>query len=286
MTLRHAQSDRDQSDVSIYGNFSKGSYLQSMELFDSKISIKDDIELAKNRSIFALFNTPNRANDFSVSAADLYLDYSKQNITKLELDNLISWAKDNNLAQKINAMFSGEKINNTEQRAVLHTVLRAPARIQDKILGTEAIQVQDTDQRMAEIVDGVQQGKLLSETGQKFTDVLAVGIGGSYYGIKVGLSALQPYHSTGLKVHVLANVDGAAVTEKLQQLDAATTLVIIISKTFTTQETLLNAKAIKQWMLAKLNNSAITKQWFAISSNVEKAQAFGLDADHVLPMWD
>jgi len=257
-----------------------------MELFNQKTSIKSDAELAKKRSILALFDTPNRANNFSASAADLYLDYSKQNITKAELDNLISWAKDNNLAQKINAMFRGEKINNTERRAVLHTVLRAPASIKEKILGTEALQVQDTEQRMAEIVDEVQQGKLLSETGQKFTDVLAVGIGGSYYGIKVALSALHPYHSTGLKVHVLANVDGDAVTEKLENLNAATTLVVIISKTFTTQETLLNAKAIKQWMLSKLNSSAVTKQWFAISSNVEKAQAFGLDAKHILPMWD
>ena len=258
-----------------------------MELFNQNTGIQNDIELAKKRSILALFGTPNRVDDFSVRAADLYLDYSKQNITKPELDNLVSWANENALTQKINAMFSGDKINNTEQRAVLHTLLRAPINIKKSVLGDEAIQVQETEQRMAQIVDDVSQGKLVSSTGEKFTDVLAIGIGGSYYGIKVGLSALHPYHSTGLKVHVLANVDGAAVTEKLENLNAATTLVIIISKTFTTQETLLNANAIKQWMLTQLNDtSAITKQWFAISSNVKKAQDFGLDAGHVLPMWD
>ena len=258
-----------------------------MELFNNHITIKEDAERAKQRSIFALFNTPNRVNDFSVSAAELFLDYSKQNITQPELNNLISWAKDNKLSEKINAMFRGEKINNTENRAVLHTVLRAPDNIKQAVLGEEAIQVQHTEQRMAKIVDDVCQGTLLSATGKKFTDVLAIGIGGSYYGIKVGISALHPYHSTGLKVHVLANVDGAAVTEKLEILNADTTLVVIISKTFTTQETLLNASAIKQWMLAELNDSsAIAKQWFAISSNVEQAQAFGLDASHVLPMWD
>jgi len=272
-----------------------------MELFNQNTEIPKDAELAKKRSILALFDTPNRVKDFSVNAADLYLDYSKQNITKTELDNLLSWAKDNDLAQKISAMFSGDKINNTEQRAVLHTILRAPESIKKSVLGDDAIQVQATEQRMAQIVDEVSQGKLVSSTGKKFTDVLAIGIGGSYYGIKVGLSALHPYHSTGLNVHVLANVDGAAVTEKLENLNADTTLVVIISKTFTTQETLLNAKAVKQWMLAELNNSstndngddsnannnrAIAKQWFAISSNMKEAQAFGLDAHHVLPMWD
>jgi len=259
-----------------------------MELFNK--DIQKSAELALQRSILALFDSAshsNRADDFSVSAADLYLDYSKQNINKAELDNLISWANDNGLDQKINDMFSGEKINNTEQRAVLHTVLRAPAHVKKVVLGKEAEQVEETEQRMAQIVEDVHKGQLLSSTGKRFTDVLAMGIGGSYYGIKVGLSALHPYHSTGLKVHVLANVDGAAVTEKLENLNAATTLVVIISKTFTTQETLLNADAIKKWMLAELNDpSAITKQWFAISSNVEKAQAFGLDVRHVLPMWD
>jgi len=125
-----------------------------MELFNNHITIKEDAERAKQRSIFALFNTPNRVNDFSVSAAELFLDYSKQNITQPELNNLISWAKDNKLSEKINAMFRGEKINNTENRAVLHTVLRAPDNIKQAVLGEEAIQVQHTEQRMAKIVDG------------------------------------------------------------------------------------------------------------------------------------
>jgi len=257
-----------------------------MELFNE--TIQKSAALAKKRSICALFDIPtNRADDFSVSAADLYLDYSKQNITNTELTQLITWANENNLSKKIAAMFNGEKINNTEQRAVLHTVLRAPEQIKKQILGNEAEQVKQTEVRMAQIVDDVHTGKLTSITGEKFTDVLAVGIGGSYYGIKVGLSALQHYHKEGLTVHVLANVDGAAVTEKLEKLNPATTLVVIISKTFTTQETLLNANTIKQWMLAKLKNEkAIATHFFAISSHVEKAQAFGLRASHILPMWD
>ena len=258
-----------------------------MDFFTEKSVIKKAVVCANNRTILSLFDFKSRADDFSVNTAELFLDYSKQNITKVELEHLISWANDNALAQKINSMFVGEKINNTENRAVLHTVLRAPSNIKHQVLGKEAIEVEQTEQHMAKIVDDLCQGKLRSSTGEKFTDVIAIGIGGSYYGIKVGLSALHPYHCTGLKVHVLANVDGAAVTEKLETLHAATTLVVIISKTFTTQETLLNAKAVKSWMLAELNdNSAIAKQWYAVSSNIEKAQSFGLNVDNILPMWD
>ena len=258
-----------------------------MDFFTEKSNIKSAINCAKNRSILSLFDEPNRVDGFSLSAAELYLDYSKQNITKAELKHLVTWAEECKLSEQIKAMFTGDKINNTEQRAVLHTVLRAPSSAKHKVLGTEAVEVEQTEQHMAQIVDDVCQGKLTGITGEKFTDVLAIGIGGSYYGIKVGLSALHPYHSTGLKVHVLANVDGAAVTEKLETLHAATTLVVIVSKTFTTQETLLNAKAIKSWMLAELNDDlAIAKQWYAVSSNVERALNFGLSSDNVLPMWD
>jgi glucose-6-phosphate isomerase len=256
-----------------------------MELFNKAIQLS--AERAKKRSILALFDSPNRADNFSISAAGLCLDYSKQNITDDELSQLVEWANEKGLSQQINSMFDGDKINNTEQRAVLHTLLRSPENIKKSVLGDEAEQVKDTEQRMAKIVEDVHQGKIVSSTGEIFTDVLAIGIGGSYYGIKVGLSALHPYHNTGLKVHVLANVDGGAITEKLEKLNAATTLVVIISKTFTTQETLLNAKAIKEWMILQLNNhNAISNHFFAISSNVEKAQLFGLDPSHVLPMWD
>lgn len=258
-----------------------------MDFFTESSTVKNAVTCAKNRSILSLFDVPNRVNDFSLSAAELYLDYSKQNITKAELRHLVMWAQEYKLSHLIKAMFTGDKINNTEQRAVLHTVLRAPSSVKHQVLGKEAVEVEKTELHMAQIVSDVSEGTLTGITGEKFTDVLAIGIGGSYYGIKVGLSALHPYHSTGLKVHVLANVDGAAVTEKLETLQAATTLVVIISKTFTTQETLLNAKAIKTWMLAELNdNLAIAKQWYAVSSNVEKAQRFGLNAANILPMWD
>jgi len=249
---------------------------------------------ANNRSIFDLFSDSSadqaRAICFSVDAADLFLDYSKQNITACELSSLLQGAKVQGLTEQINAQFTGEIINNTEKRAVLHTVLRAPHSVKKTVLGNQAKIIQQTEDKMAKLVDDIAQGKLTAVSGKKYTDVLAIGIGGSYYGIKVCLSALHPYHNTGLKVHVLANVDGAAVTEKLEGLDPQTTLVIIISKTFTTQETMLNAKAVKNWMqkscLPTDKDSIIDKQWYAVSSDVEKVKLFGVNENNILPMWD
>ncbi|MDO6444301.1 glucose-6-phosphate isomerase [Colwellia sp. 1_MG-2023] len=241
----------------------------------------------KNRSILSLFTDTNRADKLSVTVGDIFLDYSKQNINDDELSALVQWAEHCHLSDTINDMFSGEKINETENRAVLHTALRAPDSLKHSVLKEKAQEVIDTENQMAEIVDNVCSGKLVSASGEKFTDVLAIGIGGSYYGIKVALTALKPYHSTGLNVHVLANVDGGAVDEKINLLPAETTLVVVISKTFTTQETLLNATAIKNWMLsASDNQDIIEKQWFAISTNINAVISFGISRQHILPMWD
>mgnify|MGYP001131829022 FL=1 len=242
---------------------------------------------AKQRSIYSLFSNPNRVDENSVSAAGLFFDYSKQNLNKEELDALIQLARDARLNEKMTAMFTGEKINNTEQRAVLHTILRAPIEEKRQVLGAVSEEVIATESKMQDIVSRVQSGDLAGVTGKKYTDVLAIGIGGSYYGIKVGLSALKPYQNNGPNVHVLANVDGGALQEKLGLLRAETTLVVVISKTFTTQETLLNAKAVKAWMLnAKVSEDIIARQWYAVSSNVEKATAFGICPENILPMWD
>ncbi len=247
----------------------------------------DLVTKANNRSIINLFNDPSRVQNFTVKAADLFLDYSKQNIDKTELSALIEWAEGKGLSKSIHALFSGKKINNTENRAVLHSVLRAPSPIKEQTLGDLAKEVIQTEQQMAKIVDDVCQGQFLGVTGKKITDVLAIGIGGSYYGIKVGLSALKPYCTTGISVHVLANIDGAAVEQKLQKLNAETTLVIVISKTFTTQETMLNAKAVKDWMLAAIcSEESIKQQWFAVSTNINAVTKFGLQRSHILPMWD
>lgn len=251
---------------------------------------------AKTRSIVSLFDQKKRVDDFSLSTPHLHLDYSKQNITEAELEQLIEIAQGVCLSEEITKQFSGVKINNTEERSVLHTVLRAPQVVKQQILGeTLAHEVEAAEQQMAKIVEDVQKGVLTGYTGKRFTDVLAIGIGGSYYGVKVSLSALEHYRDLALSVHVIANVDGGALEEKLKTLNVETTLVVVISKTFTTQETMLNAKAVKQWMLSselvedsKLNNEpqVIEKQWFAVSSNIEAVKSFGINDKHILPMWD
>jgi glucose-6-phosphate isomerase len=243
---------------------------------------------AKSRAIISLFSSDeSRAERYSTSNAGLYLDFSKQNINSTELNQLFELAKESGLAEKINAQFSGDIINNTEQRAVLHTVLRAPDEKKQAILGAQADEVIATEQHMADIVNDISSGTLLSASGEKFTDIIAIGIGGSYYGIKVALSALNTFHTTGLNAHVIANVDGAAVEEKLAKLNVATTLVVVISKTFTTQETLLNALAVKNWMLKHSSDAdIIEKQWFAVSTNIAKATEFGVLEKNILPMWD
>jgi len=243
---------------------------------------------AKSRTILSLFSGDmNRVENYSTSTKGLYLDYSKQNITNEELNQLFELAETSKLTDKIKAQFSGEIINNTEQRAVLHSVLRAPDETKKAILGAQADEVIATEQHMADLVTDISSGALLSASGEKFTDVIAIGIGGSYYGIKVALSALTTFHTTGLKAHVLANVDGAAVEEKLAKLNAKTTLVVVISKTFTTQETLLNALAVKNWMLKQSRDlNIIEKQWFAVSTNIVKATEFGVLEKNILPMWD
>jgi len=241
---------------------------------------------AKSRSIFSLFSDPQRVQNYSLSAAELFLDYSKQNIGDDELSAVMALASKSGLSDKIKAQFCGDKINNTENRAVLHTLLRAPDAVKRTQLPEYADAVIKAEKQMAEIVDSICSGQLRSFTGEQFTDVLAIGIGGSFYGVKVGLTALTPFHCTGLKVHFLANVDGGAVKEKLEKLVPQTTLVVVISKTFSTQETLLNATAVKHWMLASLPFECIAQQWFAISTNMEQVKSFGLSENHVLPMWD
>ena len=247
---------------------------------------------AKSRQLFSLFTDGARSDNYSLSAAGLFLDYAKQNIVQAEFKQLLTLAEKMKLVDKISAQFSGAQLNNTEQRAVLHTVLRAPDAVKKSVLGTAAQEVIDTEAKMAKIVDDVHSGHVRSVTGEKFTDILAIGIGGSYYGVKVALSALVPFHQPGLKAHVLANVDGDAAQEKFAKLNANTTLVVVISKTFTTQETLLNATIVKQWMLKacaenKLSScDIVAEHWYAVSTNIAAATAFGIKTENILPMWD
>ena len=241
------------------------------------------------QSIHSHFETDlKRFDKYSISASQLFFDYSKQNLNVEVISTLVAWAGECQLSEQTNSMYSGVKINNTEKRAVLHTVLRAPANIQKQVLGEKlADEVAQTDARMIELVTALHAGELTGFTGKAFSDVIAIGIGGSYYGPKVCDEALKPYQQASVRVHYLANVDGITVTNKLQGLDPETTLVVVVSKTFVTQETMLNALAVKQWLLESgCSEGDLLGHFIAVTAASGIAEDFGIAKRNILPMWD
>ncbi|MEZ9594653.1 glucose-6-phosphate isomerase [Shewanella sp. 10N.261.52.F9] len=236
-----------------------------------------------------LFSTdPQRFNDMSTQACGLLLDYSKNRASKETMSLLFKLAKETQLEAKIKAMFAGEIINNTEQRAVLHTALRAPA---DQIINVDGndivAEVQQTLAKMGEFVDSLTSGNWKGYTGKTITDVVSIGIGGSFLGPKIVSQALRPYWTGHLNCHFVANVDGTSITEKLKSLDPQTTLFVMSSKSFGTQETLTNTLTAKEWFLNQgASQSDVARHFVAVSSNVAKATEFGIDANNIFPMWD
>lgn len=229
-----------------------------------------------------------RFKNMSLSACGLFLDYSKNRATAETLKLLFSLAKDSQLEAKIKAMFAGEIINTTEKRAVLHTALRSKASQSIIAEGQDIVpEVQQTLSKMQEFVETVTSGQWKGYTGKAITDIVSIGIGGSFLGPKVVSQALRPYWNQGLNCHFVANVDGTSISEKLKLLDSETTLFIMSSKSFGTQETLTNTLTAKAWFLAKGGlQSDVAKHFVAVTSNVTKATEFGIDADNIFPMWD
>lgn len=229
-----------------------------------------------------------RFKNMSLSACGLFLDYSKNRATVETLELLFSLAKDSQLEAKIKAMFAGEIINTTEKRAVLHTALRSKASQSIIAEGQDIVpEVQQTLSKMQEFVETVTSGQWKGYTGKAITDIVSIGIGGSFLGPKVVSQALRPYWNQGLNCHFVANVDGTSISEKLKLLDSETTLFIMSSKSFGTQETLTNTLTAKAWFLAKGGlQSDVAKHFVAVTSNVTKATEFGIDADNIFPMWD
>ncbi|MCL1036887.1 glucose-6-phosphate isomerase [Shewanella submarina] len=243
-------------------------------------------QVAHMRSLFA--NDPQRFETYSFKAAGLMLDYSKNRIDAETLKALLALAEEAGLQQKKAAMFNGEIINTTEGRAVLHTALRAAADADIKVDGVNVVpEVQQTLNKMEQFVALVRDGEWKGYTGKTITDVVSIGIGGSFLGPKIASEALRPYWTDALKCHFVANVDGTAICEKLKKLDHETTLFIMSSKSFGTQETLTNTLTAKDWFLAAGASQAdVAKHFVAVTSNVAKATEFGIDADNIFPMWD
>lgn len=238
------------------------------------------------RELFA--EDPMRAERFSVEGAGLFLDYSKNRITAETLSLLLDLAEASGVARRRDAMFRGEKINNSEKRAVLHTALRAPRGTRIEVDGKDVVpEVHEVIDRMAAFADRIRSGAWKGHTGKRIRNVVNIGIGGSYLGPEMAYRALRPFSDRSMTFRFVANVDGADFTEATHDLDAAETLFIISSKTFTTLETMTNAATARQWAVSKLgSDAAVARHFVAVSTNGDAVAKFGIDRDNMFGFWD
>ncbi|HYP97088.1 MAG TPA: glucose-6-phosphate isomerase [Polyangiaceae bacterium] len=238
------------------------------------------------RELFA--KDPARAERFHVEALGIYLDYSKNRITDETVKALLTLAERSGLRAKIDAMFVGEKINTTEGRAVLHTALRAPAGASIVVDGKNVVpEVHAVLSKMAEFCERVRSGAWLGHTGKSIRNVVNIGIGGSDLGPYMATEALRHYSARHLTFRFVSNVDATDFAEATHDLDPEETLFIVCSKTFTTLETLGNAKTARDFLLAKLKDPAAVKKHFvAVSTNAEEVAKFGIDTANMFGFWD
>jgi glucose-6-phosphate isomerase len=229
---------------------------------------------------------PHRAQKFHIKWNDFLLDFSKNKINQTTLELLIELAQEMDLKDAIQKMFSGEIINKTEQRAVLHTALRADRNQSILVDGVDIVpEVFQVKNKIKFFTDEVITGIRKGFTGKAFTDVVNIGIGGSDLGPQMVVEALK-YYKNHLNIHFVSNIDGDGLYEVIKHLNPETTLFVVVSKTFTTQETLTNATTIRKWFLESANIDDIAKHFVAVSSNIEKVKEFGIDQENIFPMWD
>ncbi len=227
-----------------------------------------------------------RAAKFRIQWKEFLVDYSKNRITLETMTLLLDLAKSCKLSDAIKAYFNGETINETENRAVLHTALRSIDKKPILVNGTDIIpEIQEVKDKMARFCHTIIAGEARGYSGKAFTDVVNIGIGGSDLGPAMVVDALA-YYKNHLNTHFISNVDGDHVQEVLKKLNPETTLFVIVSKTFTTQETLANATTAQNWFLNHGRSEDIAKHFVAVSTNIEKVTDFGIDSENIFPMWD
>ncbi|MCX2718321.1 glucose-6-phosphate isomerase [Lentiprolixibacter aurantiacus] len=236
------------------------------------------------KDLFA--HNPERASDLTLQWQDFLVDFSKNRITKETLEHLLALAKEVDLKDAIEKYFDGDLINQTEGRAVLHTALRMPTGKSVLVNGKDVVpEVQEVKAHIREFADAVISGEKKGYSGKPFKAVVNIGIGGSDLGPAMVTEALK-YYRNHLDMHFVSNVDGDHVHETLKHLDPETTLFVVVSKTFTTQETLSNATTIKNWFLQHAGPEDIALHFAAVSTNEAKIAEFGIDPANVFPMWD
>ena len=249
--------------------------------------LSDHFSEAKNYELKELFRKDkNREEIFSLNLDELKVDFSKNHITQETIDLLISLAEEVKLKDAINKYFSGDKINATENRAVLHTALRSnssnPTLVEGKDVNPK---IQTALKKMRSFSNKVISGKWKGFTGKSITDVVNIGVGGSDLGPRMVVESLQ-YYRNKLNTHFVSNVDGDHISEVLSKLNPETTLFVIVSKSFTTEETITNANTIRNWFLKSAIVFDVAKHFVAVSSNIEEVVNFGIDKKNIFPMWN
>ncbi|WP_044400655.1 glucose-6-phosphate isomerase [Lacinutrix sp. Hel_I_90] len=250
-------------------------------------ALQNHFESVKDVKMKALFaGDKNRANAFTIQWEDFYVDFSKNRITEETFKLLLELADEVKLKEAIQSYYSGDIINQTENRAVLHTALRGKKTETVLVDGQNVMpEIFEVKSKMEVFTNDIINGKRTGYTGKAFTDVVNIGIGGSDLGPAMVVESLQ-YYKNHLNTHFVSNVDGDHVNEVIKKLNPETTLFVIVSKTFTTQETLSNAMTIKAWFLKNGAEQDVAKHFVAVSTNIEKVKAFGIDASNIFPMWN
>ncbi|HEX4366801.1 MAG TPA: glucose-6-phosphate isomerase [Rhodopila sp.] len=244
------------------------------------------IKDAHLRDLFA--KDPDRAKRLSTEGAGLFLDYSKNRVTDETLRLLLQLADERGVAKRRDAMFAGDKINTTERRAVLHVALRAPRGSVIEVDGADVVpDVHKVLDAMADFATRLRSGAFTGHTGKRIRNVVNIGIGGSYLGPEMAYRALRPFSDRSMTFRFVANVDGADFHEATLGLDAAETLFIVSSKTFTTLETMTNAATARAWLVGKLgSDAAVAKHFAAVSTNIPGVTKFGIDPANTFGFWD
>ena len=252
-------------------------------------ALKDHFAAVKDLTLRALFEAdPDRGTALAAEGAGLYLDYSKNRVTRETVRLLCDLARTRGLEARRDAMFQGERINVTEDRPVLHVALRAPRGTVIKVDGHDVVpDVHAVLGQMSAFADKVRDGTWTGYSGKRIRTVINIGIGGSYLGPEMACQALRPFADPAIAVRFVANVDSEALRAATADLDPAETLFIVCSKTFTTEETMTNARSARQWCVAGLGSeAAVAAHFVAVSTNAAEVARFGIDAAHMFVFWD
>jgi len=244
-----------------------------------------EVEIHHLRQLFT--DDPQRFERLSVNELDFLYDFTRQRLTANTVELLLALARACHLEERVQALFAGEAVNNTERRAAMHMALRNRSERPMHVGGRDVMpEVRRELAKMREFVTGVHEGRITGSKGGRFTDVVNIGIGGSDLGIVMATEALGRYRNRGVRLHCVSNIDGVELAEVIEQVNPATTLFVICSKTFTTLETLSNATSAREWLVGELGEAAVARHFVAVSTNHPAMDAFGIAPESRFTMWD